>query len=86
MENNSIDFDKWMQIGIENGWCGPPVCYLHDGLPLTPEEEETMYDGTEEYCIHIVRMYDSEETAKKVVENHSPSQWRDHYTIRHQHH
>jgi hypothetical protein len=55
-------------------------------LPLTPEEEETMYDGTEEYCIHIVRMYDSEETAKKVLENHSPSQWRDHYTIRHQHH
>jgi hypothetical protein len=33
-----IDFDAWMEIGLEKGWCGPPVCYVHDGLPMSEEE------------------------------------------------
>jgi len=69
-----LDFDDWMKYGIKQGWCGPPVCYTHDGLPLS----ETEYD-LEDECIHIVRMYDSQEMKEQVEENHTPSLWRNIY-------
>lgn len=70
-----LDFDEWMSFGIEKGWCGPPVCNTHDGLPLS----ETEYD-LEDECIHIIRLYDDKEMKDAVEENHSPSYWRDTYT------
>jgi hypothetical protein len=70
-----VDFDEWMSFGIEKGWCGPPVCNTHDGLPLS----ETEYD-LEDECIHIIRLYDDKEMKDAVEENHSPSHWRDIYT------
>lgn len=74
-----MSFDEWMRIGITNRWCGPPVCYTHDGLPATNGEEEMWADG-DEPCIHIVRMYESAEHADLVEEAHSPTNWRNHYT------
>lgn len=76
---NNISFDEWMSIGIQNKWCGPPVCYTHDGLPLAHVEEDIFNEG-DDPCIHIVRMYESPEQAEAIVEAHSPSQWRNHYT------
>lgn len=73
-----MEFSEWMKIGIEKGWCGPPVCYTHDGLPMSTSEEEEFIEG--DPCIHIIRMYESKEIADAVVENHSPSIWRDNYT------
>lgn len=73
-----ISFDDWMEIGIKQGWCGPPVCYTHDGLPIALAEDEMFGDG-DDPCIFIVRMYDSPEQASAVAEAHSPSQWRNHY-------
>jgi hypothetical protein len=69
-----LDFDDWMSYGIKKGWCGPPVCYTHDGLPLSEEE----YD-LEDECLHVVRMYEDGEMKKAIEENHSPSQWRNIY-------
>lgn len=73
-----ISFDQWMAYGIAKGWCGPPVCYTHDGLPMALAEEEDFEEG--DPCIHIVRMYESNEHRAAVEEAHSPSQWRNHYS------
>lgn len=78
-EERKVDFNEWMKFGIENGWCGPPVCYVHDGLPLSIEEETELYES--DPCIHIVRMYESPEMAQAILDNHSPSNWRDHYSL-----
>lgn len=72
-------FEDWIKYGIEKGWCGPPVCYTHDGLPMTEEESQT--DDLDAYCLHVVRMYDDIETKSSVEENHSPSLWRNKYTV-----
>jgi hypothetical protein len=28
-------FDEWLQEGLDLKFCGPAICYPHDGLPLT---------------------------------------------------
>lgn len=73
-----MNFDEWISFGIEQGWCGPPVCYTHDGLPMT--EEESVTDDIDAYCMHIVRMYEDQDMKADIEENHSPSQWRNKYT------
>jgi hypothetical protein len=77
-EGEKMTFDEWMKIGLESGWCGPPVCYTHDGLPMSEEEEAEFEEG--DPCVHVIRMYESEEHRAAVEESHSPSQWRNHYT------
>lgn len=69
-----MDFDTWLQEGIKNAWVGPAVCYTHDGLPTTPEEDEEFEES--DPCIHILRLYDGVEMKLAVEENHSPSVWR----------
>ena len=71
-------FDEWMAYGIEKGWCGPPVCYTHDGLPMTEQEE--ISDDLDPFCIHIVRMYEDSDMQKSIEEMHSPTTWRNTYT------
>ena len=72
-------FSEWITYGIAQGWCGAPVCYTHDGLPMSVTEDEEFGDGGDP-CLHVVRMYESEEHKKEVEEAHSPSQWRNTYT------
>lgn len=70
-----MDFDTWHKYGMRRGFCGPTVCYTHDGLPTTETEDEEFADGFDP-CIHVIRPYDSAETLKAVQDNHPPSQWR----------
>ena len=74
-----VTFDEWITYGIEKGWCGPPVCYTHDGLPMS-EQECTEFDEGQDPCTHIVRMYEDIEMKKSIEDNHSPSNWRNSYT------
>jgi hypothetical protein len=74
-----ITFDEWISYGIEKGWCGPPVCYTHDGLPMS-EQEYSEFDEGQDPCTHVVRMYEDIDMKKSIEENHSPSQWRNSYT------
>jgi hypothetical protein len=74
-----ITFDEWISYGIEKGWCGPPVCFTHDGLPMS-EQEYAEFDEGQDPCSHIVRMYEDIDMKKSIEENHSPSQWRNSYT------
>ena len=74
-----LTFSEWIAYGIEQGWCGPPVCYTHDGLPMSEQEMQEFDDGSDP-CMHIVRMYEDIEMKSSIEDNHSPSQWRNSYT------
>ena len=78
-QKSEISFDDWITIGIERGWCGPPVCYVHDGLPTTKSDDDA-WDQGEDPCVHIIRLYEDEEQKKQVEENHSPSIWRNFFS------
>lgn len=69
-----MDFHDWLQYGISKGWCGPSVCYTHDGLPLTHREDLDFEES--DPCVNIIRLYDDVTQKKEVEENHSPSIWR----------
>jgi hypothetical protein len=71
-----MNYNEWIDVGVEEGWCGPAVCYTHDGLP-TSMKEDVVNDLDGEYpCIHIIRLYESIEQKLEIEENHSPSNWR----------
>lgn len=61
----------WLRYGYENGWCSPPVCAIHDGTPMSEEEQED-----DEPCVTVVRFYDDEQMRERVEANHPPSVWR----------
>ena len=70
-----MNYQKWIRIGYKNGWCGPPVCAIHDDISMSAVEEELLYEG-DEPCIHIVRMYPDDITRLNIEDNHAPSVWR----------
>jgi hypothetical protein len=74
-----LTFQEWMTYGIKKGWCGPPVCYTHDGLPMS-EQEYAEFDEGQDPCTHVVRLYEDIDMKKDIEDNHSPSQWRNSYT------
>lgn len=67
--------EEWLRYGYEHGYCGPAVCYTHDGIPLTVEEDESFMQG-DDPCVHVLRIYEDTSVREAVEENHSPSQWR----------
>ena len=68
-------FDEWLRFGYNKGWCGPDVCETHDGVPMS-EDEAISFDGGEDPCIPIIRLYDNVQTKLAVEKEHTPSQWR----------
>jgi hypothetical protein len=72
-------FEEWIVQGLTQGWCGAPVCYTHDGIPMSRSEDEEFGEGLDP-CIHIIRMYEDEQHKTEVEEEHAPSEWRNHYT------
>ena len=70
-----ILFDDWLEIGLKNGWMTPPLCYTHDGIPTTPDEDQAFEDG-DDICIHIMRLYANPQEKADCEENHSPAVWR----------
>jgi hypothetical protein len=54
-EKNHDKFARWLNKGIEAGFCSLPVCDTHDGLPL--EEWEFAYlDEGVDLCATVVRL------------------------------
>ena len=70
-----MEFYEWVRIGCRSGWCGPPVCSVHDGTP-TAEFEDEEFDSGGDPCIHIIRLYGDINVRDAVEQNHPPSQWR----------
>jgi hypothetical protein len=70
-----LTFDQWLNIGIEQGWCGPSVCSVHDGVP-TSFFEDSEFDEGSDPCVFVVRLYEDAAMREAVEMNHSPSVWR----------
>lgn len=70
-----MTFDEWLRFGYDSGFCSPPCCHSHDGVPMTAAEEET-YDYDGEVCVHVVRLFEDLATKKAAEANHPPSIWR----------
>lgn len=70
-----------MELGIMRGFVTAPICYTHDGLPTTANEDEEWDDGGDP-CIHILRLFRDEEERLEVEENHSPSVWRNPFHVK----
>ena len=70
-----MTFDEWIKAGLREGFCGPPVCYTHDGLPMSNQEDDSWNDG-DEPCLHIIRLYSDAEHKASIERDHAPSQWR----------
>lgn len=70
-----MTFDEWLAEGFKQGWCGPSICYTHDGMPMSDEEYQEFEDGNDP-CMHIIRLYEDPTMKAQIEENHSPSQWR----------
>lgn len=73
--NVYMNFQEWLELGIKNNWCGPAVCYTHDGMPVSKEEDEEFERG-EDPCMHVLRLYEDVDMKNSVEEFHSPSVWR----------
>jgi hypothetical protein len=71
----NFNFETWVREGFKRGWCGPPVCAIHDGLPSTEYEDEATDEGYDP-CLHVLRLYESVSDKKLVELNHAPSRWR----------
>ena len=70
-----MNFDEWIKMGYDLGYCTPPVCATHDGVPSTATEDE-QWDQGDEACIHVVRVHNTLEEKKSVEANYSPAVWR----------
>ena len=70
-----MTFDEWANYGWQRGWCGPPVCYIHDGLPMSDQEQDQLDEG-DDPCVHVIRLYEQSDTAAQVCESHPPTVWR----------
>lgn len=70
-----MNINEWLEYGYKQGFCGPAVCYSHDGLPTTEQEDEEWVQG-DDPCMHIVRLYDELTPKEEVESNHTPSVWR----------
>lgn len=70
-----MDLDTWVRIGYEAGWCSPPICYSHDGVPMTAGEVEQLDIG-EDPCLHVVRLYESADQKKGCEANNPAAIWR----------
>jgi hypothetical protein len=55
-EFNEEEFKKWLQIGIDNGWCSDVVCSTHNGIPETEAEGELWEQGYDP-CIWGIRAW-----------------------------
>lgn len=54
-----INFDEWLQLGVDNEWVSSPFCMTHDGDPyMTEEEEKEWEEGGDPRC-HVVKFLES---------------------------
>jgi hypothetical protein len=74
-ENTQQTFEQWLHHGYTQGWISPPVCYIHDGLPMSDQEADQLDEG-DDPCIHIIRLYENPQHKQQVEQNNPPSQWR----------
>lgn len=72
MSQPNMTAEQWLEYGFRHGYCGPPVCAMHDGIPTSEEEAFLLGDETNP-CIHILRLYEHADMKSAVEQQHDPS-------------
>lgn len=67
--------EEWLRYGWEHGYCSPPVCVEHDGVPTSGAEDDEL-DEFGEFCAYAVRLYESDIQKRQVEKNCPPAIWR----------
>ena len=49
-------FIAWLNEGLERKWVSTPVCAMHNGLPMTPDEENEVDTGWDP-CLIAMRLW-----------------------------
>ncbi len=70
--DNKMTRWEWIKLGFDRGFCGPPICEMHDGIPHTEKEEDDLEKG-QDPCINLVRLYDEPNLKAEVEDFHSSS-------------
>ena len=42
--SEELDFESWINLGIDKGWVSNPFCTTHDGDPYMTQEEEQEWE------------------------------------------
>jgi hypothetical protein len=63
-----LSFEDWVLYGREHGWVSEIICDRHDGIPMTPGEEQELEDD-EDICIHVMRLYPDIQTKLEAESN-----------------
>ena len=63
-----VNFEQWINTGIDNGWISRPVCSTHDGIPTSHAEDLEWEEGSDP-CIYAVRLFADEAERMLVMEN-----------------
>lgn len=70
-----MEYEEWLEYGWQQGWVSPPVCYTHDGLPMTNDEDEEFGEGYDP-CVYIIRVYEDNTHRLAVEYTDSVVGWR----------
>ena len=54
-DQGDMDFDEWITVGIQQGFCSEQFCMTHAGPILTDKELEAWDEGIDP-CHHVVRL------------------------------
>lgn len=49
-------FLGWLNEGVERGWVSIPKCAMHNGLPMTADEEDDLDMGCDP-CLIAMRVW-----------------------------
>lgn len=63
-----MTFEEWLQHGIQNKWCSPPTCGMHDGGFFTIAEELELDEGYDP-CYTVVRLFSDADEFQSASEN-----------------
>lgn len=77
MDNNERTkrLRAWIADGLRQGFCTPPGCYWHDGVPLTADDELVL-NGDDEICVYVMRVCFRENEQTEVEANDTGSRER----------
>jgi len=68
MKKKEMSFDEWLEYGVSQKWCLWPVCHVHDGVPLTVDEEFEFDEGHDP-CVHVIRVLESPEQWEEALQH-----------------
>ena len=55
-DEDSVEFEIWLNNGIERGWITEPFCNTHEGDPFMTEEEESEWEAGGDPCQLVIKI------------------------------